>query len=155
MKTPHAIPLLVGVLLAVGPGVAVAQRAHIGPQAGYNFDADRAFVGAHLLLPLGSSVEFYPSFDYYFVDAGSLIGLRGDLKFRVPARGPSALYFGAGLDFRRAAAGGAADTDTGWDFLFGLESRIGLTHPFVEGRVLNHNDSAAFQVGAGLNLTLF
>lgn len=155
MKAPCVTPLLIVVLLAVGPAVADAQRAHIGPQAGYNFDSNRAFVGAHLLLPLGSSLEFYPSFDYYFVDAGSLIGLRGDLKLRVPARGPSVLYLGAGIDFRRAAVGGAADTDTGWDFLFGLESRIGLTHPFVEGRVLNHNNSAAFQVGAGLNLTLF
>jgi hypothetical protein len=146
--------LFVGVLLAGGVHSAAAQRSHIGPQAGYNFDVDRAFVGAHLLLPLGTAVEFYPAFDYYFVDAGSLIDLSGDVKFRVPTGGPSVLYLGAGVDVQRAASGGSSNTDTGWNFLFGLESRIGLTHPFIEGRVLNHGRSG-FQVGAGLNLTLF
>lgn len=154
MRLWRATPLCVGVLLSGGVFPAGAQRAHIGPQAGYNFDLNRALVGAHLLLPVGRAVEFYPAFDYYFVDAGSLIDLSGDVKFRLPTGGPSVLYFGAGIDFLRAAAGGSADTDTGWNFLFGLESRIGLTHPFIEGRVLNHSGSA-FQVGAGLNLTLF
>jgi len=30
----------------------------------------------------GRSIEFYPSFDYYMVDAGSLVGFNTDLKFR-------------------------------------------------------------------------
>jgi hypothetical protein len=29
-----------------------------------------------------------------------------------------------------------------------------MTHPYVEGRVLNHNNSS-FQLAVGLNLTLF
>jgi hypothetical protein len=72
----------------------------------------------------------------------------------VPTGGPSVLYVGGGINFLRASAGGSADTDTGWDILFGLESRLGMTHPYVEGRVLNHSGSS-FQLVAGLNLTLF
>lgn len=154
MKPGVAITLAVSVLLAASTATAEAQRSHIGPHAGYNFDVDRALIGAQLLLPLGRSVELYPSFDYYFVDQGSLIGLSGDIKFRVPTGGPSVLYVGGGVNFLRASAGGTSETDTGWDILFGLESRLGMTHPYVEGRVLNHS-SSAFQLVAGLNLTLF
>src|SRR6266487_3572021 len=38
--------------------------------------------------------------------------------------------------------------------LGGLESRFGYTHPYVEGRALHH-DRSAFQLNAGLNITLF
>jgi hypothetical protein len=154
MRFLSTVALITGVMLSAGPRTGAGQRSHIGPQGGYNFDLDRAFVGAHVLLPVGRTVELYPAFDYYFVDSGSLVDFSGDLKVRVPSRGPSVLYFGAGVDVLRAAAGGSSNTDTGWNFLFGLESRIGATHPFVEGRVLNH-DGSAFQAGVGVNLTLF
>lgn len=149
-----AVALTSGALLAGQTTAAHAQRSHIGPHAGYNFDLDRALIGAQLLLPLGRLVELYPSFDYYFVDQGSVVGFSGDLKFRFPTGGPSMFYFGGGVNFLRASAGGVSDTDTGWDLLFGLESRRGVTHPYVEGRVLNHSGSA-FQIAAGLNFTLF
>ena len=154
MKPVGAVALAVSVLLAATTATAHAQRSHIGPHVGYNFDVDRALIGAQLLLPVGRSVELYPSFDYYFVDAGSLVGFSGDLKFRVPTGGPSVLYVGGGVNILRASAGGSSDTDTGWDLLFGLESRLGMTHPYVEGRVLNHSNSS-FQLAVGLNLTLF
>jgi hypothetical protein len=154
MKPAIAITLAVSVLLAATTATAQAQRSHIGPHVGYNFDVDRALIGAQLLLPVGRSVELYPSFDYYFVDQGSLVGFSGDLKFRFPTGGPAMFYFGGGVNFLRASAGGSSNTDTGWDLLFGLESRRGMTHPYVEGRVLNHSGSS-FQLAAGLNFTLF
>jgi len=154
MNRVFAIALAAGALLAGTTTPAHAQRSHIGPHAGYNFDIERGLLGAQLLLPVSRSVELYPSFDYYFVDQGSLIGLSGDLKFRVPTGGPSVLYVGGGVNFLRASGGGTSNTDTGWDILFGLESRLGMTHPYIEGRVLNHSGSA-FQLVAGLNLTLF
>lgn len=137
-----------GLLLVGVSAPARAQRAHIGPHVAYNFDLDRAAVGAHMLLPLGSEMEFYPSFDYYLVDRGTRVGLSGDLKYRVPTGGGSAFYVGGGLDFQTASASGTSNHDTGWDVLFGLESRRGSTHPFIEGRVLGH-DNTAFQLGAG------
>jgi len=154
MKPWLAAPLLVGLLLGSAAVPAQAQRSHIGPHAGYNFDIERALIGAQLLLPVGRRVELYPSFDYYFVDGGSLIGFSGDIKFRFPTGGPSVLYVGGGVNLLRASSGGASNTDTGWDILFGLESRLGITHPYFEGRVLNHN-SSAFQLAVGLNFTLF
>jgi hypothetical protein len=154
MKPWLAASPLVGLLFLGATAPAQAQRSHIGPHAGYNFDIERAYVGAQLLLPVGRRIELYPSFDYYFVDAGSLVGFSGDIKFRLPTGGPSVLYVGGGVNFLRAASGGASNTDTGWDILFGLESRLGITHPYVEGRVLNHN-SSAFQLAVGLNFTLF
>jgi hypothetical protein len=154
MRSVLGISLAVSALLAGTATAAHAQRSHIGPHAGYNFDVDRALIGAQLLLPVGRSVELYPSFDYYLVDQGSLVRLSGDVKFRFPTGGPSMFYFGGGVDFLRASAGGSADTDAGWDLLFGLESRRGMTHPYVEGRVLNHSGSS-FQLAAGLNFTLF
>lgn len=146
---------IAGVLLAGASTPAQAQgRSHIGPHVGYNFDFQRALVGAQLLLPLGRRVELYPSFDYYFVDSGSLFGINADLKFRFPTGGPSVFYAGGGVNWLRASAGGNSNTDTGWDFLFGLESRWGVTHPYVEGRVITHTNSA-FQIAGGLNITIF
>jgi len=145
--------LLVTTWLALcGALQAHAQRAHIGFHGGYNFDIERGLLGAQLLLPVGRTVELYPSFDYYFVDAGSLVGFSGDIKFRLPTGGPSVLYLGGGVNVLHASAGGS---DTGWDLFGGLESRLGVTHPYIEGRVLNHNSSSAFQIAVGLNFTLY
>jgi hypothetical protein len=147
--------LIAGVLLAAAGAPARAQgRSHIGPHVGYNFDVDRALLGAQMLLPIGRRVEFYPSFDYYFVDTGSLFGINADLKFRFPTGEPSVFYFGGGVNWLRASGGGASNTDTGWDLMFGLESRWGVTHPYFEGRVITHSNST-FQIAAGLNITIF
>src|SRR5574341_263441 len=129
--------LAVAVLLVASPAVpASAQRSHVGVHAGYSFDLDRAFVGGQLLLPLGYSLELYPSVDYYLVETGSLLGFSGDLKLRVPTGGPSVLYVGGGVNFLRTSSGGASNTDTGADFFAGLESRIGVTHPYLEAKIL-------------------
>jgi len=155
MRTWTRSVLVAGVLLAAAGTPAQAQwRSHIGPHVGYNFDVKRALLGAQLLLPLGRRVEFYPSFDYYFVDTGSLLGINADLKFRFPTGGPSVFYAGGGVNWLRTSSGGSSNTDTGWDFLFGLESRWGVTHPYVEGRAITHS-SSAFQIAGGLNITIF
>ena len=60
----------------------------------------------------GRSIEVYPSFDYYMVDAGSLVGFNADLKFR-------------SLRCVR-----------------GLETRYGRTHSYVEGGGLFHDGSS-------------
>jgi hypothetical protein len=154
MKSLRHTLFLAGLLLACFNVPAHAQRAHIGPHFGYNFDMDRGLIGAHMLLPLSADVEFYPSFDYYLVDSGTRIGLSGDLKFRMPTGYGSAFYLGGGLNFQDASAGGVSNNDTGWDLIFGLESRRGAAHPYIEGRVIGHTNTS-FQIGAGLNFTIF
>lgn len=154
MKSLRTTLFLAGLLLACISHPAHAQRAHIGPHFGYNFDMDRGLIGAQMLLPLSPYVELYPSFDYYLGNGVNLIGLSGDLKFRMPTGYGSAFYFGGGVDFQNASSGGVSNGDTGWDLLFGFESRRGVAHPFLEGRLLGHG-STSFQIGAGLNFTIF
>ena len=138
---------LVLLLSAAGVSRAAAQRSHYGVHGGYNVDSDNWLIGAQLHMPVGRWVEFYPSFDYYFVDPGSLVGFNADLKFRSP-RTP--LYFGGGLNI----LSGGGNSDTGFDLFGGFETRYGRTHPYVEGRGLFHNGSS-FQVLFGLNVTLY
>jgi hypothetical protein len=49
MKPWLAASPLVGLLFLGATAPAQAQRSHIGPHAGYNFDIERAYVGAQLL----------------------------------------------------------------------------------------------------------
>jgi hypothetical protein len=124
---------------------AAAQHAHLGIRAGVDLDRDDALIGAQLTVPLGGRVELYPSFDYYFVESGSLVGLSIDLKFRAVG-GVAPLYLGGGLNFLRNGGGG----DTGADLFAGLEGRGGAVHPFLEFRVLLH-DNTSSQLMVGLN----
>lgn len=125
---------------------AAAQRAHFGVRGGYNFDAEDGLIGAQLHFPLSSSIEFYPSFDYYFAD-GDVLGFSGDLKFRTPG---TPLYLGGGLNLLHSSG----NSDTGFDLFAGVETRYGQTHPFIEGRFLVH-DNSSFQVLFGINMTLY
>jgi len=141
------ITLLAG---AVVTSPLAAQRAHFGPHIAYNFDIKETAIGAQLHLPVSHGIEFYPSFDYYLVDSGSLLGLSADLKFRTPG---DPLYLGGGLNIMRASAGGSSNNDTGFDLFAGLETRYGWSHPYVEVRGLFHSGSAV-QGAFGLNITL-
>jgi hypothetical protein len=146
--------LAVALCLLAGATPLRAQRAHFGGHAGYHFDQDMALVGAQILLPVGRSLELYPSFDYYFPGAGSLLGFSGDLKVRLPTGSPTRIYFGGGVNVLHASSGGASANDTGWDLFGGFETRGTAIHPYVEARVLMH-DRSTVQLAAGLNITLY
>jgi hypothetical protein len=139
--------VLVLLLGAAGVSRAAAQRSHFGVHAGYNYDSADWLIGAQLHMPIERSIEFYPSFDYYMVDAGSLVGFNADLKFRSLG---TPLYFGGGLNI----LGASGNSDTGFDLFGGLETRYGRTHPYVEGRGLFH-DGSSLQLLFGLNVTLY
>ncbi|HMJ59286.1 MAG TPA: hypothetical protein VK467_09120 [Gemmatimonadales bacterium] len=132
---------------AAGVSRAVAQRSHYGIHGGYNFDLEDGLIGLQLHMPVGRSLEFYPSFDYYLVDAGSLVGFNADLKLRTPG---TPLYFGGGLNI----LSGGGNSDTGFDLFGGFETRYGRTHPYIEGRGLFH-DGSTFQLLFGINITLY
>lgn len=128
------------------------QRLHLGPHLSYNFDAEELGIGAQFSYPLARRLELYPSFDYYFVDNGSLWTLSADLKYRLLVD-REWLYAGGGLNITRASVGGNGNTDAGLNLLAGLETRLGRVHPYAEGR-LTIGDGSMFQLAAGLNLTL-
>ena len=97
--------------------------------------------------PLSSSIELYPSFDYYFVTTGDVLGFSGDLKFRAPG-GP--LYFGGGLNILTRSG----NSDTGFDLFGRFETRYGQSHPYIEARALFH-DTSSLQLLFGINITLY
>ena len=138
-----ALLLLLG---AAGVSRAAAQRAHFGFHGAYNTEMNRGALGAQVQMPIASRLEFYPSFDYYFVDTGNELGLNADLKYR--AAPP--LYFGGGLNI----LSGGGTSDAGADLIGGFETRAGQAHPYAEARALLHG-STSWQFLFGLNFTLY
>jgi len=154
MKNKLVIALAVGLALGVSTTAQAQGRSHIGPQVGYNFDYKAVVVGAQFSAPLAQHLEFYPSFNYYFMDAGLKVwSVNLDLKYRLPIEHADWLYLGGGLNVTRASAGGGSNTDANVNLLAGLESRAGNIHPFGEFRLTAGNGSTIQLVG-GLNLTL-
>jgi len=148
------------VLVAVTASQADAQRyrrrvvgstgPRFGAHVGYNFDnGGNAILGAQLSWPIVPAVDFYPSFDYYFVSAGSLWSLNFDLKYRPPT--PYHFwYLGGGLNWTHASAGGVSGSNTGLNLFTGLEGRRGRARPYVEGKFILENNSS-FQLVGGIS----
>ena len=136
-------------------GVTQAQtnRVHLGPRISYNFDLEDFAIGAQLSIPIANRFEFYPSFDYYFVDPGSAWGMNADLKYRFAPESLRWLYVGAGLNFTGVSVGDADDTDVGLNLLGGVETLRGRVHPFGEFRATLGGGSFV-QLAVGLNFTL-
>jgi hypothetical protein len=135
-------------------GAAHAQRPHIGGHLLYNFDVEEFGIGAQFSYPVSRKLEFYPSFDYYFVDPGSLWQLNADLKYKLREE-HNWFYLGGGLAIARASAGNFDDTDVGANLLGGWETLIGQrVHPYLEGR-LSISDDTRFQIAGGINITIF
>ena len=120
-----------------------------GAHVGYNFDADALLLGAQLVYPFTPVLALYPTFDYYFVNGGSLWALNFDLKYRPPTR-YGAWYVGGGLNYLHASAGGTSGSDTNLNLLTGLEGRRGRTRPYVEGKFML-GSSSAFQLVGGVS----
>jgi hypothetical protein len=147
--------VLTALLILVASGIVRAQtnRAHIGPHVAYNFDVEEFALGAQLGLPVAQRLEFYPSFDYYFVDPGSLWAVNADLKWRIAHDRPNWLYVGGGLNIKRREVGDVVHTDLGANLLVGVEPLRGRVHPFGEFRAILADESSV-QVQIGLNITL-
>lgn len=140
-------------LAMVGATAAEAQRrTHAGARASYDIDVEEFAVGAHLSVPVARRLDFYPSFDNYFIRPGSLWSLNADLKFQ-PARRVNWFYLGGGLNVMNRSIGGFDDTNAGFNMLVGAETRRGWIHPFADAR-LTWSDSNRFMLAAGLNITL-
>lgn len=153
MKIKLALALA-GVLTAGLTGAVQAQgRSHFGPQIGYNFDYEALVIGAQFSAPIGTHLEFYPSFNYFAVDVGTAWALNGDVKYRVSIEGADWLYIGGGLNISMFTFGGSSNTDAGLNLIAGIESRSGNIHPFGEFR-FTVGDGSTAQVVGGLNFTL-
>jgi hypothetical protein len=132
---------------------AQTNRMHLGPHITYNFDIEKLAIGPQLTIPVARHLEFYPSFDIYFVDGGSLFALNADLKYRLASESMNWLYVGGGLNITRAAAGSVSNTDAGLNLIAGAESLRGSIHPFAEIR-LTVGDGSTAGIAVGLNFTM-
>jgi hypothetical protein len=143
------------VLASALAGTADAQtnRLHLGPRVSYQFDLEKVGIGAQFGAPIARHLEFYPSFDYFFVDNGTFWNLNADLKYRVASESVNWLYLGGGLNIARSGAGSVHDTRAGLNLFAGAESLKGRVHPFAELR-FTANDGSTGQIAAGLNFTL-
>lgn len=147
---------IVAAVLVVGSTVsaqAQTHRSHFGPRLSYHFDAEAVGLGAQLSMPVARHLEFYPSVDYFFVDAGSLLGINLDLKYRVGKADVSWLYIGTGLNIARRSFNDNSNSDAGLNLFLGAESLKGKVHPFGEMR-FTVGDGSTAQLAAGLNFTL-
>jgi hypothetical protein len=132
---------------------ASSVRPHIGAHLLYNFDAEDFGLGVQFSYPVARHLELYPSFDYYFQSPGTLWQLNGDVKykFRDEHNWP---YVGGGLAIKHASAFGFSNSDVGVNLLAGWETLIGQwIHPYGEAR-LTLDGGTAFQIDAGLNITV-
>jgi hypothetical protein len=120
---------------------------------GYNLDNEEFLVGMQLTTPIGRYVEFYPSFDYYLVDAGTLWTVSLDMKVRPAGQSASWLYLGGGMDVTRRAVGNFDNNDTGLNLLAGFDPAVGRVRPFGELRfTLSDQTTSRFMMG--LNFAL-
>jgi len=143
-----------GLAAIATPGEAQTSRTHLGPRLTYNFDLESFGLGAQVGIPIARRLEFYPSFDGYFVDSGSAWALNADLKYRLSSdRSGEWLYVGGGLNIAGFSAGDTEHTDAGVNLLAGIEPLRGKVHPFGEAR-LTLGDGSSFQLAGGLNITL-
>lgn len=149
--TRHLIAAVTIALAAATP--AMAQRAHLGLHGGYDVDQETAVLGGQAIVPITSTVAFYPSLDYHFVDAGNRVGVNLDVRLHNPM-GRSPWYAGGGLNLMRSSVTGASSTDAGGNIFAGVEGRFGPTHPYFEVRGLLRERSSLMLV-AGLNWTLY
>lgn len=156
MMMPRVRAALLVAALAVGASAtaqAQTHATHFGPRLSYNFDAKAVGVGVQLGLPIARQLEFYPSFDIFFPDAGSLLGINADIKYRVGRAELSWLYVGTGLNIARRSIAGRSHSDAGLNLFGGVESLKGRVHPFGEMRFTVGNGSSA-QLAGGLNFTM-
>jgi hypothetical protein len=149
-------PLVAVLLLSSAfAGTAAAQggRLHLGPRISYQLDLEEVAIGAQFGAPIARNLEFYPSFDYYLVDAGTLWNVNADLKYRIAAESIEWLYLGGGLNIARFSNNGNGHSDTGVNLLVGAESRKGNVHPFSEFKYTSSRGGNG-QISVGLNFTL-
>jgi hypothetical protein len=155
MSRSKSLLVSLGLVTIVTTGVAAqTDRSHLGARVSYNFDAEAVGLGAQLSFPVRNHLEFYPSFDYFFVDVGTLWALNADLKYRL--RSVAALrwlYLGSGLNLSRFSHQSVGGSELGLNLFGGVESLRGRIHPFAEARLTIGGD-AAFLLAAGLNFTL-
>jgi hypothetical protein len=158
MRTPNASTASFRWAMAAGLAAclassAPAQSPHVGARLGIDFESKDLLVSTQATIPVTSMLDFYPSIDVYLPEEGTQTGFNGDVRFRLPTNQGPDLYVGGGMNVLLRNIRDESETDVGAKALFGIESRTGWIHPFLEGRLMV-NDNSSFQFIGGLNFTI-
>jgi hypothetical protein len=131
-----------------GPALRVGPPG-VGLRAGYDFDADDAFLGGQFTFPVGRRWALVPSADFYVGANRTPYRLNADLKFH-PRTAYGFFYFGGGLAMLRTPG----TTATGVNAFGGWEGRrYNPVKPFLEGRVV-FAANTTFSILAGINFPI-
>lgn len=142
-------PLLLALgALALAPVASAQTRFEAG--AGYNFDAEAAFIGAGARIPMRTyPITLAPHVDYYFVDDVTVLQGNIDGLYSFPGVSFSP-YVGGGLGLVYATADGESDTEAGLNLLFGAEfNTTSRLRPYAQVRA-TINDGTSIGVSGGV-----
>jgi hypothetical protein len=157
MKTPaRGIALLLAAavfVLAAGPASA---ETSWGPRAGMSFNPDQIALGAHVRIPVATSLSIIPSADIAFGDDAFTIGLHGDLAYSFSAGSSLRPYIGGGFSFYSYDSdneGADTNSETGVSALGGIWLNAdGSTPFFIEGKLYFSDNMPDFKLMAGVNM---
>ncbi len=144
---------LAGVSAAPHMGAQTWGEVSIGMHAAYNFnDLNEAALGGHAIVGLPGGFAFYPAFQSYFVEPGTLWRVSATLRW-APRGGGVAPYVGAGPYWLRSSAGGLSETDMGFIGQLGAEARLRNLQPFTELQLLK-DGAVSTEFVAGFRIVL-
>ena len=142
------------VVLATAP--ASAQTTAWGPRAGMSFNPDQVVLGAHVQIPVATSLYLVPNADLAFGDDVFTIGLHGDLSYRFAGETSVRPYVGGGFSYYNYdvdSEGVDSQSETGVGVLGGVWLNANGTTPFfIEGKLYFSDSMPDFKAMAGVNL---
>jgi hypothetical protein len=139
------VTLLVFLGVSGVSGNASADGIDVGIRGGFYTDVDEPFLGVELLLGVTHSIYFNPNVEYVFVEGGSYLTVNGDFHYDLVHNEPYYFWLGAGLGLARIDPEGPdnSDSELVGNFLAGVGFRAGGAVPYVQGKIIVKDDTAA------------
>jgi hypothetical protein len=123
-----------------------ASAQGVGVRAGVSVDPDQFYFGGHYETePLVDRLRFRPNVEVGLGDDVTLVGLNIEFAYYFPTKTPWRFYAGGGPALNIIDFHDNTDTEAGFNFLAGAQSRQGL---FVEFKIgLDSSPELKFGVG--------
>ncbi len=137
-------------LLPAAVVVADDEGFRMGLRGGQFLDTG-PFLGAEMVVPLGSRLSFNPSVEETFAVYSNYTTLNGDLHFDFSTAGTTVFWVGAGVGLSREDFKDEQSTEyeMATNFLWGVGFRSGAVTPYLQGRVVRTHETS-FSLGFGL-----
>jgi hypothetical protein len=145
-RIAYAVQTAICAALLVIASAATASAQGPGVRAGVSVDPDQFYFGGHYeTAPLVDRLRFRPNVEVGLGDNVTLVALNVEFAYFFPAKTPWQLYAGGGPALNIFDVHDDTDTEAGFNFLVGAQSRQGL---FVEFKIgLDNSPNLKFGVG--------